>query len=1079
MNTLMRIATHALALISGLASLRAANFSQARIDAAVAEPLMTFVNTSGNELQNAPMERAKAVFYLALVAHHDPEARATNNTLVREQLIRQLKNFARGGREPNANGSLSGWTHGSIACALALAKHTPAVWNDPELGAGNIERLDWIMRALAVAGHFSFDDDNDYRTGLGYEGNFNKKSNPNYREGYMGVVIAAALYFGSDELNQIFLNFDYNTYIAKFTQFGFTNILARWNHDNVGSILMNGGPITVGSTGYGNGAGVRNTFTYRGVGLDDPFGLYKKLADYMYGSDDTASVAIYPVSPRVNDGLVINGVVKSYTNSSVPSPHIGEPGMAFEFRAYQGSAQNPSPRSSISYVADGWNNSVSTRAMLEALGRWQGPGGEAIALRDDVEARMRVGSDDLIFKAVNGFVGWSGSNGGSQNSEYKESFSDKKQNLATTGYYYNKDIWLNYLKALPGGFKGADIGAVGKRGRATYDSVTGAYSLSATGAAIGGTADAFRFAFQTVDSDGRLIARVDSVGASGSAGLMFRETLGAGSRSVQLLRGASGVVLSHRATTGGATVSNAPLPVASGPVWLRLTRAGHTFTGDVSTDGTNWTPVGGAVVLEAPALLHGGLAHAGESASALATATFSRVSIESLPTGWETRDIGSVVAAGHAKVSDGVLHITGSGANIWGTADSFRFVYRPLSGDGQITARVTSVERTHADAKGGLMIRSSLAANSPHAMVNLRNGKGVNLIRRATPGGTSSSNPAIDVHVPYWLRLVRAGSSVTAHHSADGVNWTAIDTVTVPGETVYVGLAYCSLSNGVLGRATFDSVQVDPQPGPPPPKVRLSGTIISSPAASGRGPERAFDGNLSTTFGATSSNGGWVGLDLGEPRRLVELRYAPRIGQEARMRGAVIHGANRPDFRDATILGYITETPPGNVLSLIRLTAPGVYRYVRYYGAYGSYSDVAELEFCTHGDLREWRRATFGEAENIGLAADSADADGDGVANLLEYAFGGDPLDSASAPSPVLQVSGDGQQASLALTFPRVADPSLVYAVQTADTMEPPDSWTDIWTSTGVENQPGPITVPDEMTLDGKSRRFLRVQVRR
>lgn len=1068
MHSALRIALGLLAL--GLAPLRAANFSQPVIDAAVAEPLMTFVNTPGNELQNAPMERAKAVFYLALVAHHDPDARATDDTLVRARLVQQLKNFAVGGREPNANGSLSGWTHGSIACALALAKHTPAVWS--QLTSGDVERLDWIMRALAVAGHFSFDDDNHYLTGLGYEGNFNKNSNPNYREGYVGVVIAASLYFGATELNDIFLDFDYDAYIAKFTQLGFVNILARWNHDDVGDILMDGGPLSFGGSGRGSGAGVRNTFTYRGAGLDDPFGLFKKLADYMYGSDDTASAALYPVATAVLDGLVIDGATYSYTNGTATSPHLGEPGMALELRGYQGSTQSPSPRSSLKYAADGWNNSVSTRATIEALGRWQASG-EAAAFRDDVEARMRVGSDDLIFKNAAGFVGWSGSGGGSQNAEIKERLPDKTRNLGNTGYLYNKDIWLNYLKALPGGFKNTDVGAVGRRGRTTYDPASGAYSVSASGAVIGGPADAFRFVHQTVDADVRLVARLDSLASGGSAGLMLREGMDSGARGARILRTPSGVRFSHRAVAGGLATESAAVAF-SGPVWLRLSRSGHVFSGHASADGATWVQIGSSATIEAPAMLHGGLAHCSGAAASLASAAFSRVSIESLPTGWQTRDIGSVVGAGHARFSDGVFGVVGSGSNIWGSADSFRFAYRPLAGDGMITARVTSVERTHADAKGGLMIRSTLDANSPHAMINLRNGKGVNLVRRSTPGGASASTPAVALTVPCWLRLARTGESVAAHYSVDGVNWTLIDTVVVPGATVHVGLAYCSLANGVLGRATFDRVQVDPTPGPPSAGVRVTGAIISSPAAGGRGPERAFDGSLSTSFGATSAQGGWVGLDLGSPRRITEVRYAPRSGYAARMRGAVVQGANRPDFTDATILGHILAEPPGGALSSLVLTAPGAYRYVRYLGAHGAYCDVAELEFFTRSDLREWRRVAFGDPEGTGPAADTADPDGDGLPNLLAYAFGADPL----TPGEVRRPEAGVVDGSLELAFARVGDPALVYAVQAAGALETPGSWSEIWTSTGPDNTPGLVAVPDIVPLSQSPRRFMRIEVR-
>ncbi|MGD1977826.1 MAG: hypothetical protein PVJ98_00390 [Akkermansiaceae bacterium] len=40
---------------------------------------------------------------------------------------------------------------------------------------------------------------------------------------------------------------------------------------------------------------------------------------------------------------------------------------------------------------------------------------------------------------------------------------------------------------------------------------------------------------------------------------------------------------------------------------------------------------------------------------------------------------------------------------------------------------------------------------------------------------------------------------------------------------------------------------------------------------------------------------------------------------------------------------------------------------------------------------QEWRLEHFGTASNSGLAADDADPDGDGIVNLLERAFDGDP----------------------------------------------------------------------------------------
>ncbi|MCC6353558.1 MAG: hypothetical protein IT577_06710 [Verrucomicrobiae bacterium] len=52
--------------------------------------------------------------------------------------------------------------------------------------------------------------------------------------------------------------------------------------------------------------------------------------------------------------------------------------------------------------------------------------------------------------------------------------------------------------------------------------------------------------------------------------------------------------------------------------------------------------------------------------------------------------------------------------------------------------------------------------------------------------------------------------------------------------------------------------------------------------------------------------------------------------------------------------------------------------------------------------LQGWRLAHLGTVENAGAAADAADFEGDGVPNLLEFAFGLDPRrhDAAGLPRP-------------------------------------------------------------------------------
>ena len=195
-----------------------------------------------------------------------------------------------------------------------------------------------------------------------------------------------------------------------------------------------------------------------------------------------------------------------------------------------------------------------------------------------------------------------------------------------------------------------------------------------------------------------------------------------------------------------------------------------------------------------------------------ATASSSPVGItvtsSGLPTPWATQDIGSVGAAGGASFQNSTFSVIGSGTDIWGTADAFRYVYKQLTGDGQIIARVASLQNTDPWAKVGVMIRASLAANSAHAFMAISAGSGAAFQRRLTTGGSSASSAGPNVKAPYWVKLVRSGKTFSGYVSTDGVTWTLVgsDTITM-ATTVYLGLAVTSHSYATPCAATLDGVQ--------------------------------------------------------------------------------------------------------------------------------------------------------------------------------------------------------------------------------------------------------------------------------
>jgi regulation of enolase protein 1 (concanavalin A-like superfamily) len=187
------------------------------------------------------------------------------------------------------------------------------------------------------------------------------------------------------------------------------------------------------------------------------------------------------------------------------------------------------------------------------------------------------------------------------------------------------------------------------------------------------------------------------------------------------------------------------------------------------------------------------------------------------PPGWNSQDIGGVAVFGSAVQDGGTFTVRGAGADIWGTADGFHFLWQQLTGDGTIVARVGSISGPHAWTKVGVMIRASVLASSPHASMLVSRSNGLAFQRRSFEGGTSIHTSGGTGAAPRWVRLTRTGATVTAAVSLDGVVWTTVgsDTVSLPA-TVLVGLAVTSHVTSTLATGIFDNVSVSAGTTPPP-----------------------------------------------------------------------------------------------------------------------------------------------------------------------------------------------------------------------------------------------------------------------
>ncbi|MGW0801720.1 hypothetical protein [Nonomuraea sp. NPDC002799] len=144
--------------------------------------------------------------------------------------------------------------------------------------------------------------------------------------------------------------------------------------------------------------------------------------------------------------------------------------------------------------------------------------------------------------------------------------------------------------------------------------------------------------------------------------------------------------------------------------------------------------------------------------------------------------------------------------------DDFFYMHQSLNGDGGITVRLTSMTgqirlpdatpgvRNVAGglvpwAKAGVMIKESTKQGSAYAAVMMTGAHGVRMQHDFTedvagrPGGVSKESPR-------WLRLTRAGDTITGAESPDGKRWTTVGTARLEGLPAQVRIGIFAASPG-------------------------------------------------------------------------------------------------------------------------------------------------------------------------------------------------------------------------------------------------------------------------------------------
>jgi ABC-type transport system involved in multi-copper enzyme maturation permease subunit len=212
--------------------------------------------------------------------------------------------------------------------------------------------------------------------------------------------------------------------------------------------------------------------------------------------------------------------------------------------------------------------------------------------------------------------------------------------------------------------------------------------------------------------------------------------------------------------------------------------------------------------------------------------------------------------------------------------DSFYVVHQPLTGDGSITVRVTSLTGLGPPANGpqgagpgntvpglmpwskaGIIIKENLNQGSPYAALMVTGGHGVRMQWNYT-GDTPGLGGTVKAADPRWLRLTRSGDVITGYDSADGTHWAQVGSVTLSGlpSTVQAGMFSASpdhrnvtlnfgggtSENGggsTQATAVFDHVALSGGS----PAVRWAGRYVGADNASGIGGYHQAGGRFTVT----------------------------------------------------------------------------------------------------------------------------------------------------------------------------------------------------------------------------------------
>lgn len=580
-----------------------------------------------------------------------------------------------------------------------------------------------------------------------------------------------------------------------------------------------------------------------------------------------------------------------------------------------------------------------------------------------------------------------------------------------------------------------DIGTVGLTGESGMRS--GRWVMRSSGSDIWSTADSHRFVHKGLTGDGAVTARLRSFETdrtTSKSGVMMRAALAANAQVVHLgWRGDDRMETIRRTTTGGSATADTGA-IGGRVEWVRIHRRGNVFTTSQSPDGVTWTNLGAPQTIAMPATIFAGL-----SACAATTTDWTETSAEALSVAPDTAP--TITALPDQSLSEN----SATSALAFTVGDDF-------TAAAALTVTKASSNTTLVPAAN--IVLGGSGANRTVTVTPAANQSGTATITLTVSDGVLTSIgtfliTVVDPTAPVVFNASIAGSADDAEESSAGtVSLTSTDIELVDDagpQTVGLRFSGVAIPQGaIISSAT----------------IQFKTDEAQTAAASLDFAVQAVD----TAPAFTVAAGSLSSRATGGTSVLWQPPAWPTIGESA--------AAQRtPNL--AALVQQIVSRPgwaSGNAMAFL-IKGTGRRTAEAFDKAGGTPASLSiTYSTATDASFTQWMTAYPALAGSNALR--TANPDGDGFNNLLEYALATSPAQSNAAPYTVAQ-----QGAALVFTYTRPSlAPDLAYAVEWSNTLS-----AGSWSSAGVTEQ---ITADNGTTRTVKATvpaptasRFVRLKV--